>query len=206
MNINESKMQKNMLVTKNKKTKKSVLIIAIASLLVLATPFVYVYALNGSILGWEKSTPTTESTPAINYDEPTKEQIDSGNAIKEGTDPAVDTAKGEDDTTAPTPLPSGKYTATVTIINAGSKDADGNVNVRASIDAIDSAAECTLNILSQSGAILVTQKANTQAQSSYSSCLGFTISSTELPAGTYTTKITYTSATHEGTASANFKL
>jgi len=195
-----------MLVTKKIKNKKRVAIITAVAVLLAASPFVYVYAFNGNLFGWQKSNTSQEQTPAINYDEPTQEQIDAGNDAKADSDATFDSGKGEGDDSTTTPLPSGKYAAEVTIIDSGSTNGDGDLSIRASVDAIDSEGKCTLNILTKSGAVVVNQTADTQAQSSYSSCLGFTVSKSDVPSGTYTVKITYSSNSHEGSASAELKL
>jgi len=174
--------------------------------LLVASPFVYVYGFNGNLFGWQKSNTTNEQTPTINYDEPTQEQIDAGNDAKADSDATFDSGKGESDDSTTTPLPSGKYAAEVTIIDPGSTNADGDLSIRASVDTIDSEGKCTLNILTKSGAVVVNQTADTQAQSSYSSCLGFTVNKSDVPSGTYTVKVTYSSNTHEGSASADLKL
>jgi len=195
-----------MLVPKKIKNKKGIAVIATVAVLLVASPFVYVYAFNGNLFGWQKSNTSKEQTPTINYDKPTQEQIDAGNDAKSDSDDTYDSTKGESDQPSAVTLPSGKYSADVTIIDSGSINNDGDVSIRASVDAIDSQGKCTLNILTKSGAVAVNQVADTQAQSSYSSCLGFIVNKSDLPSGTYTVKITYSSNTHEGSASAELKL
>lgn len=195
-----------MLVAKNKKRIKVTIIVTTIALILLSLPVIYVYAFDGNIFGWQKNN-SSRQPASIDYDKPTKDQIKAGNDAKSDVNnPTVDSPKGDNGGTQNPVLPSGKYGAIVTIINAGTVDNDRNVNIRASVNTIDTDGECTLNVLSQAGTVVETQTAKTQAQSSYSSCLGFTFSKSNLPAGTYTTKIIYVSKTHEGSASANFKL
>lgn len=160
--------------------RKRTLVIILAVLVVIAGSYTAFAAVSKT--GPFAPAPVANNSDSTNYDPPTDEQ-------KEAGDKTSDEAKTNDPTTEqPTPTkptdntapdtPSGS-TVDVTM-NMG-----GNTSVfqlRAQIQSLKSGT-CTLTM--KMGEKTVKKTAPTQAMSSYSTCQGFNIPRSELPAGTW---------------------
>ncbi|MCX6728195.1 MAG: hypothetical protein NTV39_00275 [Candidatus Saccharibacteria bacterium] len=179
---------------KKKFPKKIIVIVAIAIVLVLiAGALTYVYAFNGSILGWNKAQNTSNNSGNINYGPATTEQQQAGAKTKSGSN--------SDTPPTPTTVPgSNKKNVQVAITSANPNSPNGPLQIRAQISAVDDTGVCTLTLTS-SGKTTVTKTANTQPLASISTCKGFDVPLSELSVGTWSAQIQYSSSTLSGSTS-----
>ena len=176
----------------SKKMSKTPLIIAAALIALLAVAaLTYVYAFNGSILGWSNHKTSSNDKPSTNtnLDKPTDEQIKAGNDIKnENTD------------TSPAPLPQpGSDKQSVEVIITTPNQNAGTLQVHTQISTVVNTGQCTLT-LSRTGQ-KVTKTADVQALASTSTCKGFDIPVSELSTGSWQATLIYENDSLTGTAS-----
>jgi len=161
-----------MKVRKNKNPKRRIylgIIISVIALLLIAG-VVYAYTTSQPS---SQDNKTGESSNGINYDEPTKEQIDAGNdAKKDAVDGSDSSNKGD-----------------ISISSANIND--GILQIRTVIASTDSSGKCNLT-LSSPGMTDYTSEADTQSMGSYSVCKGFDIPISSLSPANWTIKIIYT--------------
>lgn len=184
-----------------KKSKKALLITVTAILLVAVAATTYVYAFNGSILGWTNKKESSRSVNEINYDAPTKEQIDAGKTIEKenqsdnpnnvGSDRPVEPQKGAEKSTVP-----------IVISAAGQNGAIAQI--RTLISAIVTDGNCTLT-LTQNGKT-VTRTAAIQSLPSSATCKGFDVPVSELGAGKWQITVTFENATIKSSATSTITL
>jgi hypothetical protein len=171
-----------------KRFPKKTIAITVVILVLVAGALTYVYAFNGSILGWKKAQNTANGGSLINYGPATSEQQQAGAKTKSGSN--------SDTTPTPTPIPgSSKKNVQITITYANQNGS--TVQIGTQISAIDDTGICTLTLTS-SGKTTVTRTANTQALASTSTCQGFTV---PVSTGTWHILIEYSSSTLTGSAS-----
>lgn len=174
------------LQTKNSH-KKLIIGSILAIVIILAGLVVYAYAFQG------KTTTSSDKQPEpkvnqVNKDPPTKEQVKTGQDIKQ---------ESVEKATNPTP-PSTSTPLVVSITAANQNGA--TVTIRSFVDAVSSASgTCTLAITN--GSKSTTKTASTQAYPSGSTCQGFDIASSELGPGNWNAKLTVTIGTQSGSAS-----
>jgi len=164
-----------------KKTSKKTMIIpaSIVSAILLGSIF-YVFGLNGTILGWPNRK-HNEST-GTNLTPPTKQQVDSGNAVKKQTI-TKDQSSKPNATTSTTTVPQ-SFTVTV----SASGKTDQAFQVRVLIDKLMADGVCTISL--QKDGATITKTAKTQALSSSSTCQGFDIPLSSLSSGAWGYTIT----------------
>jgi len=183
-----------MKIVNKKRFPKKFIAISIAVLLLASTPFIYVYAFNGNLFGWnnhQSSKPknSTKGIDTINYSPATKEQQDAGNQTKSGS---------SDTPSAPTPIPNSTKKNVQLTITAAQQNGS-TLQIRVMIGAVEGAGVCTLTLTSV-GQSTVTKTTNSQALASTSTCQGFDIPISELPAGTWRAIIEYNSTALTGSA------
>lgn len=180
-----------MKIEKNKKHKTRIIIAVslIAVALVAAGLFVY-----SKYFYVNKTNQTNSPTNSVNYDEATKEQLDAGTNIKNN----VSDGSGTDQVADPTPI-EGSTKKNVQVTFTAVSQSETTIQIRARIDAIENTGICTLTLTSE-GQSTVTRTANTQSLASISTCKGFDVPLSELPAGIWQALISYDSATLIGSA------
>ncbi len=115
--------------------------------------------------------------------------------------------KNNSSNTNPTPsqTPSGKKAVTVTVSYAGPAGSDGYVVNAIVSGVIEAGGTCTVTA-SRSGANPVTKSGAAVDNVSNTNCAPITFSSSELSAGDWSLKVTYTSPTSEGTTTSNLSV
>jgi cytoskeletal protein RodZ len=155
-----------------------------ALLLVLLILGSYVFMNRQSFFGSEVQKEKTEesSTRAINYDEPTKEQIELGNETKKQT-----VEKGTADDTS---TPNSNITITANSVS------DNTLRIRTLISEIVSSGKCVLALANtKNSEEIITEEAEVQNLPNSSTCKGFDISLDRLASSdTWKLRITYSSA------------
>jgi energy-coupling factor transporter transmembrane protein EcfT len=159
--------------------KKIVYIVIAVLLLAALSCTVYVYAFNGSILGWSASS--KNETPADN-----SQQTDTPSSTEET--PIDNPSKGVE--------PSNDVPENITVIFSATNQTDTTLQIRALIEAVLGSGQCTLTLTS--GSTTVTKTASVQALASSSTCTGFDIPLTELPAGEWQLNLVVTSGSSKG--------
>lgn len=181
-----------MKIKHKKRYPKKIVIACIISVLLVASPFVYVYAFKGNLFGWKISSTTVTSEPSnINYGPATPDQQSAGSKTK--------TNSTSDTPPEPTIIPdSTKKSVEVSITSHGQNGS--TFQIRALISNLDGAGLCTLTLTSP-GQTTVTKTANTQSLASTSTCQGFDVPVSELPTGTWHAVINYSSDSLIGSSS-----
>ncbi|MEI6228476.1 MAG: hypothetical protein WCP11_00390 [Candidatus Saccharibacteria bacterium] len=166
---------------KNKTSIKKVIIITAISLFIaLSTIVAYLFFNNPINKAETRSDDQTPATQAIDYNPPTAEQKQAGEAKK----------------TEKQTITSASFTTSVT-----ANDTAGIVQIRNIINGAISN-EGTCNLTMTSGNIVVTKSANTYALPSSSTCKGFDINRNELPAGNWQITLTVTIGSESATVSS----
>ena len=170
---------------KNKKRyPKKIIIIFIAAVLLVVSPFIYVYALKGNLFGWKISQSTVNTDKVtIDYGPATPDQKAAGNQTKSNST--------SDTPPAPTTIPNSvKKNVEISITSHAQ---NGSIfQIRALISSLDSTGICTLTLTSP-GRTTVTKTADAQSLASTSTCQGFDVPISELPAGSWRAVINYSS-------------
>jgi hypothetical protein len=183
---------------KNSSTKKALIIgLTILAIISMAVPL-YVYAFNGTLFGWSKEQPTDS---AINYEAPTKEQVETGNSTKQAFNDKYYSSTKNEDSTTDTAKPT---TNEVSVLISSASQTPDSVQLRTTIQSIDDG-KCKLT-LAKDSQIPVVREVDTQTLGSYSTCKGFDIPVTELQAGIWSATVTYTGANSSGTITQNIEV
>lgn len=140
-------------------------IIVFIPVVVLITAVFLLYAINA----WDVSKPEDSISSEIDYNPPTKEQIDDGNRIKKET-------VNPDKSSTPN-------NSSVEMSLVSSTTVSGNLNIRVLIDGIRSGT-CTIALSSGSRSVIKTVPTQTYANST--TCQGFDIPTSELSPGKWT--------------------
>lgn len=182
-------------------SKKRKLFIAIASLLAIAVVFTVAFFLIGNQQPQKQVDNTRDDVNTVDFEKPSPDQQDAGDKAKEefnnsnkGGTPVVEPEKQN-----------GKNILSVTIININSSDPN-SVSIRSSVDTLETNGTCKLVITNKDGTEVESQQSSLQTQSSYSSCLGFTVAKSKLVNGPFKAKITYESSQSTGASESEFKL
>lgn len=179
--------------------KKTLLLILIFAGMFLATSLGYAAYRN---IGPFANDSAVEET--INYEEPTVEQVETGNAVKQQT---ADSSSSSSKTSSSPNKPVGssaKSNVSVEITNEP-KNNGGTLSVKTLVQELDSSGVCKLT-LSKSGQPTITKTAKTQALASTSTCQGFSVNVSNLAKGTWNLKISYSSDKSSGTVSESVTL
>lgn len=182
---------------KNSIKNKIILVLVVIALLI-ATSFVYFFILKRSLFGWSPIG-SVSSNSSINYEKPTDEQKNAGNAIKNNsvTDSEKDTRPSSDRPTPPIPQEDGRAEITV-FITAASQNGS-LVQVRSSLGIVTNSGTCTLKVTN--GNAVIKKTAPVQPLASASTCQGFDIPVTELGAGTWSLSLFFENDDVYGNAS-----
>lgn len=140
-------------------------IIVFIPVVVLITAVFLLYAINA----WDVSKPEDSISSEIDYNPPTKEQIDDGNRIKKET-------VNPDKSSTPN-------SSSVEMSLVSSSTVSGNLKIRVLIDGIRSGT-CTITLSSGSRSVIKTVPTQTSASST--TCQGFDIPTSELSPGKWT--------------------
>lgn len=179
---------------KQTSSKRTVLIILAIAAVVIAGLSVYVFGMNGSLLGWKFRQDQT--TDGVNLNPPTEEEKQEGNKAKQQ---ALESDKsGRVDTppaTAPSTLP--------VYISSASQSTD-SFQVRVVISAFVENGECTLT-MSNNGQV-VTQSAATRKDAHASICLGFDVPMSELSPGQWNIAVEVKSGENTGKATTTAEI
>lgn len=185
--------------TKDRSTRKIVLIILIIALALVGVVAYYFFIMRPA----EKSNQT--DTNRVDYSAPTNEQKQAGEDAEEH---AEEQKKSTTPVNTPPPntdsaVSSGKQPTSVTISSI-EQDNAGTLRVRTIIQAIeDTPGTCKIAVTSASGATVFADSASSQRQGSYSTCMGFDIPKAKLgTTGQVTATVTYTSTYFEGKATS----
>jgi hypothetical protein len=176
-----------MKIIQPKNTRKLALI-GLISLLVLAAITVSMFHLKIGLFSTENNTST-------NLDQPTLEQIKTGNEIKkQAIDQENDKNRGtgSDPTPAPQPV-EGSNKKTVNMEITAVNQSDATLQVRTLIQAVVNTGECTLSMKGPQDATYTTTAA-IQALASSSTCKGFDIPVDQLKVGKWTLTIDFTNS------------
>lgn len=182
--------------TRNKSSKaKTIIISLIVALLLITSVALYLYAFNGNLFGWSPNSKIDQNS-SIDYDKPTDDQKEAGNATKENStnnesDPTKPVVGGSDQPQAPIPQENGKGKVDITITSSSIDN--GTLQIRSIISAVTNSGTCALT-LSKDGKV-VTKTAPVQALANSSTCQGFNIATNELSPGTWSLTLHFENAT-----------
>lgn len=177
---------------------KILLITGLTIILSVGALSYYVFAMHGSILGWSPYAykDSSGTNPA------SKEQLDTGAAIKEQSLSGNSTksgSSGSDQPPAPITQTNGKSSVEVSITAAN--QTDNSLQVRALISVLDTSGTCTLSLRKQSSDQLVTKTVGVQALANTATCKGFDIPLSELSTGTWDATLAFHSTDFTGSSS-----
>lgn len=185
-----------MKISPRKTAKKPFFIAAgVLALIVIAT-LTYVFAFNGSILGWNNHNASPKSGSSTNLDKPTDGQVQAGSDIKKEN---LDKANGDSDTPpAPVTQPGSDKKSVEIIITAANQN-NNVLQIRTQIATVTSTGKCTLTL--SKAEQTVTKTADIQPLASTSACKGFDIPVSELSLGSWQATLTYENDSLIGSAS-----
>lgn len=169
--------------------KKPILITILILLLVVSALTMYAYM--KKIGPFANSTSST--SPAINYDPPSKEEKETGESIKESI---TDTAPGSDPLPAPTPSTDGSKPTVGIKITAAAQNGT-TLSIRTLLQTISSTGTCALNMTGPAGKSY-TASAEVQAGPSSSTCKGFDIPVSSLAPGNWDVTVVFENDTVKG--------
>lgn len=184
----------NMLIKQSKSNWTKVALVIAGALVAVSILSAGIYALTGSIFGWDPLNGSPESSAGNNP--PSKEQVDSGSSIKENS---IKTggSSGSDQPMAPTVQDDGRLQVQLDITGVNRLETVTRVGVL--ISALDQAGTCTITATSASGETLYSSSAGVQAMSNTSTCKGFDIPNSVLPNTGYVIVVNYSSNDRYGT-------
>ena len=178
-----------------KKNKKLIIAIAIIAILLAGLSY-YVFALNGSLFGWQFHK---EEASSINMDPPTDEQVKTGQDAKAQTIEEDQGKPGVGNDTS-TPNPSDTITIGFSAINQN----DGKLQIRTMIQEVLSTGQCNLTLTD--GDKTVSKSATVYPNASISTCQGFDVPVSELSSSTWSITINVTSGDRSGQATTSFQV
>lgn len=171
-------------------SKKTLIICLVASLLILGSIVAFLHS-KTNVFGNNPDKNNSKNINTIDYNPPTSEQTNSGTSIKAGngsTDKPSTPAAVEGST---------KKQVGLVIVNASKTQ----INVQ--INTVVNSGTCTLT-LSSPGQTTITQTSEVQPLASFSACKTFNYP--EIPSGTWTISILYTSDTLTGSVTSTRSL
>ena len=186
---------------KNNQNRKKVVILASLAVvaLVVSGLLIYIYAFNGTILGWS----ATKMSENVNYDPPSRDEVTAGQ--NEKNDTIADDSKDSDNADlSKTPQNSTNDTSTPTVatdITITSKNQYDNVlQVRTLISKVSNNGTCVVKLI-RGTEIGYTTTASTQALANSSTCKGFDIPLSGVARGVWTLSVEFTEGTVKGSTS-----
>lgn len=195
---------KTKIYSKNHRTprkKKLILAIVLGVLVVLGAGFAFYKFRQNNTPTNTVSGPTPEE---INATEEHKQELanQQNNNPSNSSDPK---STGNNTSTTPTQTPSGKRAVAVTVSYAGPAGSDGYVVNAIVSGVIEAGGTCTVTA-SRTGATSVTKSGAAVDNVSNTNCAPITFSASELSAGDWSLKVTYASATSEGSTTSNLSV
>lgn len=185
-------------ISSKNSSKKPLLIIILLMLCLTVIAFFYFHNKNES------------NVNKVNYDKPSKNQIDSGNNTKKQT---IDEDKKNTDEKSPTinpktgnvdePISKPNLSPIVTQITAASVE-DGTLYIRNNIEGIYTEGTCTITL--RNGNKTVTKTAGIQALPKSTTCKGFNISTGELSPGLWSIELSISINNITGKATAQVEV
>ena len=171
--------------TSSNPTKKILLITIISIVVVLAAGATYLYGFKGSLFGWTPLilTQDDDQTKEIDSEQDASKPTNTQNGIQE------EPSKGTDPTTT--------VPENLTIIFSAVNQNENSLQIRALIEAVIGSGECTLTLTGIGPT--VTRSASIQALANSSTCTGFDIPLSELPAGQWKLRLVVNSNAASGT-------
>ena len=194
-----------MKIKKSRSRKKPILVITaiILILTLLGSIITYLY-LGNSLFGWSPfggSNSSDDNDSSINMSPATNEEIADGNNTKTQTVTETTKPGSENDTTNQQAATS-SYTVEITT----ARQSGSLVQIRSIISPVTTSGACTLTFTNSAGQSVV-KTSGVQAASSYSSCSGFDVPSSEFPAaGSWTAAINYKNGSDSNSASAQVEV
>ena len=176
---------------KRKILSKKIIIISILILLLIAGSTVLFLYAKTNVFGNHPVNNTPQNINTVDYNPTTNEQTQNGSNIKASSGSA-------DKPTDPT-IVNGSTKKQVELIIVNASTTKTNVQ----INAVVNSGTCTLTLTSPNQTT-VTQTSDVQALASVSACKTFNY--TELPSGTWTINVTYSSGTLTGTVTSTRSL
>lgn len=176
---------------KTQKSKKKLAAVIAAILLLLSV---------GSIVYFMKLWPFKSSNTSINMKPATKEQQETGRAIKQTSNNASIENKpsGSDQPSPPVSQPNGKSIIAISITAANQNS--NTLQIRSLIEATVSDGTCTLTLTKPGYASLV-KTANVHPLASSSTCQGFDIATSELARGIWNINLVFENSSLRGETS-----
>lgn len=171
-------------VRKNKSKLPIIIGCILAALIVLAAGY-YLYGLQ------QNSAHDTSSSSSVDEEPATIDQSSAGSDIKKQ---ALEQDAAEQDAT--------KTTTSVEILPP--TVSTNSVRIQSTIQDVSNTGTCTLTLTKD--AVTKTYTAEVQALSSYSTCKGFTIPTSDLSSGTWAVAVNYTNGTTVGNATSEISL
>ena len=153
------------------------------------------YFKTGSLFGWNPFS--TKVQPTSGNNPPSPQQINNGSGIKAT---ALDSGKtsGSDQPAAPVAQADGRLLVQVDITSVNKINSITRVGVL--ISTLDQSGTCTITVTTKAGDTVYTASAGVQALPNSSTCKGFDIPNSNLPASGYTITISYVSDKKYGVA------
>ena len=181
--------------------KKRKLLIVFTSLFVTALILVAAFLFIHNQQTQNHINTDKDEVNVVDFEKPSSDQQDAGDKAKED----FNNSKKDDSTTVAPEKLNGKNVLPVTIININNSDPE-QVSIRASVDTLEKDGTCKLVITDKNGLVIESQQSSLQTQSSYSSCLGFTVPKSKLANGPFKAKVSYESSQSAGTSELDFTL
>lgn len=183
-----------MKINSTKHSKKPFIVVAFVVLFAIAV-IIYIYTLNGSILGWNANNSPSENNPTINLEKPTSEQIDTGNDIKKNN---ISKEAGSDTPPAPVEQPGSTKKNVQVIITAANQNND-TLQVRTQISTVINTGQCTIKLTKSE--VTITKVSDVQSLPTTSTCRGFDIPLADISPGSWQIDLTYENDSLLGSAS-----
>jgi hypothetical protein len=180
-----------------KRSKKTLIIVLVAAIVVCSGLAYYVFAMNGGLFGWKFRQDVTSDN--INLNPPTKEQSDTGKTIKENATNQNEDKPGTTPDTPETP-PEGQLAVSFTSV----AQVDGVLRIRSQISPLISSGDCTLSLTKDS--TTVTKSAGVYASASVSTCQGFDVPTSELSAGMWSVTLNVKSGDRSGQSATSTEI
>ncbi len=178
-------------IAKKRSPKKLLIAICAAIIIILGAATTYVYALNGNIFGWTKtSTNTTSSQPSTSNQNPT-DPANSSSETKTGSN-------GSDQPSSPQTVEGSTKKSVESVITAAAQNGS-TLQIRSIIYLVTDTGTCTLT-LAKSGSNTVTKTAVVQSLPSSSTCAGFDVPVSELSNGQWTVVVSFENDSYTSSA------
>jgi len=179
----------------NKPTKRLIVIIALAAILVFGGG-VFVYA---KFINQPATQSETKPINSVDYSTPTTDQQESGESIKDNSVNNESSGdSGSDQPPAPTPQQEGKAVVEIIIPSKNIDPVTKILRVSSQISAKVATGTCTLMLTKAGSATIVKTADSFQAGAQISTCKGFDINTSDMSTGTWNIDLVFENATLYG--------